>query len=214
MSKIYGYATYFACEEALGQVAALVDQMTDAGAEEIITELLQVASAETPQLDQLLSNAGPGSSIIVPAIHRLCSSAQKFLQVISIIQLKQMCLFIPDKLLLDFRTGEGDPMSRGFLHALTLLAEMERAVRSDLIRKGLDRARAKGRPLGRRPTTITDIPPIFLRHLPSFYAGYLNISTLARICNLSRPTVYKYLRLINGHSGSDHSEAHTQQNST
>ena len=214
MSKIYGYTTYFEREEILGQVAALVAKMTDAGAEEIITELLLTAGAETPQLDQLLSNAGPGSSIIIPEIHRLCASAQKLLQIMGIVQLKQMRLFVPDKLLLDFRTGEGDPMSQAFLHALSLLAEMERAVKSDLIRKGLDRAKAKGRSIGRRATTICDIPPIFLRHLPSYYAGYLNITTLARVCKLSRPTVYKYLRLINGNNVSRQSTAHIPENRT
>ena len=31
---------------------------------------------------------------------------------------------------------------------------------------------------------------------PAFAAGKLNVSELARVCGLSRPTVYKYLGLI------------------
>ena len=31
---------------------------------------------------------------------------------------------------------------------------------------------------------------------PAFMSGTLNVSELARVCGLSRPTVYKYLRLV------------------
>ena len=58
---------------------------------------------------------------------------------------------------------------------------------------------------GRRPVcsvkTATavpkaDIPAAFYRHYPAYALGQLNVSELARVCGLSRPTVYKYLRLI------------------
>ena len=41
-----------------------------------------------------------------------------------------------------------------------------------------------------------DIPVKFLRHYPEFVSGNLNVSELARVCELSRPTVYKYLKLL------------------
>lgn len=196
MSKIYGYATYFEREATEDQMAKLTDSLRDAGAEEVVMEMIRAPGVDTPQLDHLLATAGPGSSLIAPEVHRLCTSAQKLLNIITVIQLKQMRLFIPDKLLLDFRSGEDDPMSQSFLQALSLVAEMERSVKSEIIRKGLDKARAKGRTVGRRPTSVSDIPPIFFKYLPSRYSGLLNISSFARICRLSRPTVYKYLRLL------------------
>ncbi len=33
---------------------------------------------------------------------------------------------------------------------------------------------------------------------PAFSAGSLNVSELARVCNLSRTTVYKYIGMMNG----------------
>ena len=57
-------------------------------------------------------------------------------------------------------------------------------------------AKAKGKQIGRKPTTKDDIPATFYKHYPAFMAGTLNVSELARVCGLSRPTVYKYLRLI------------------
>lgn len=57
-------------------------------------------------------------------------------------------------------------------------------------------AKAKGKRIGRRPTTKDDIPAVFYKHYPAYVAGQLNVSELARVCGLSRPTVYKYLTLI------------------
>ena len=39
-------------------------------------------------------------------------------------------------------------------------------------------------------------PQSFLRHYPAYKGKQLNISEFARVCNLSRTTVYKYLDLL------------------
>jgi predicted DNA-binding transcriptional regulator AlpA len=41
-----------------------------------------------------------------------------------------------------------------------------------------------------------DIPQIFYRHYPAYASGNLNVSELARVCELSRNTVYKYIKLV------------------
>jgi len=48
----------------------------------------------------------------------------------------------------------------------------------------------------RRSAAKDDIPAVFYKHYPAFSAGKMNLSELARVCDLSRPTVYKYLKLI------------------
>ena len=55
---------------------------------------------------------------------------------------------------------------------------------------------AKGKQIGRKPTTKDDIPAVFYKHFPAFQAGHMNASEFARICGLSRTTVYKYLKLL------------------
>ena len=62
--------------------------------------------------------------------------------------------------------------------------------------EGIAARHAKGKLIGRRPTTKDDIPAIFFRHYPTYISGRMNISGLARVCGLSRPTVYKYLKMI------------------
>ena len=52
--------------------------------------------------------------------------------------------------------------------------------------------------IGRPQTTLEDVPALFLRHYPSYKAGQLNVSELARVCDLSRTTTYKYIGLLEG----------------
>ena len=58
--------------------------------------------------------------------------------------------------------------------------------------------KAKGAKTGRPLVTADDIPASFLRRYPSYKAGRMNLSELARICNLSRITAYKYIGLLEG----------------
>ena len=57
-------------------------------------------------------------------------------------------------------------------------------------------AKAKGVRIGRAELTNEDIPPIFYRHYPSYVSGELNVSELARVCDMSRTTVYKYIEIL------------------
>ena len=64
------------------------------------------------------------------------------------------------------------------------------------VRSGTANAKAKGAKIGRPQATADDIPAVFLRHYPAFKNKQLNVSELARVCDLSRTTVYKYLNLL------------------
>jgi DNA invertase Pin-like site-specific DNA recombinase len=54
-------------------------------------------------------------------------------------------------------------------------------------------AKAKGARIGRPPLDKEQIPQVFYRHYPAYKNGQLNVSELARVCGLSRTTVYKYI---------------------
>ncbi len=55
---------------------------------------------------------------------------------------------------------------------------------------------AKGRAIRRPQMTRDDISPVFFQHYPAYKNGQLNISELARVYNLNRTTVYKYISLL------------------
>lgn len=77
-----------------------------------------------------------------------------------------------------------------------VFAELELAMIRERVRSGMANAREKGRPIGRPKTTKEDIPASFYKHYPAYMAGKMNVSELARVCGLSRPTVYKYLKMV------------------
>ena len=52
--------------------------------------------------------------------------------------------------------------------------------------------------IGRPQATADDIPAVFLRHYPAYKKKQFNASELARVCDLSRTTVYKYIDLLEG----------------
>ena len=96
----------------------------------------------------------------------------------------------------DCRSGQIDPMSQAFVQMSAVFAELELSIIRARVKSGMQNAKAKGKQVGRKPTTKEDIPAIFYRHYPTFAAKKMNVSELARVCGLSRPTVYKYLRLF------------------
>ena len=96
----------------------------------------------------------------------------------------------------DCRSGEIDPMSQAFIQMSAVFAELELSIIRARVKSGMANARAKGRRIGRPRSTKEDIPGIFLKHYPAYKMGKMNVSELARVCGLSRPTVYKYLRMV------------------
>lgn len=51
--------------------------------------------------------------------------------------------------------------------------------------------------IGRPIMTKERIPASFMKHYPKYEENGISISEYARLCNLSRPTVYKYIKLLN-----------------
>ena len=112
------------------------------------------------------------------------------------IRAKRLRLVIVGSITIDCRNGQTDPMSEAFLQMAGVFSQLELAMIRARVKSGMENAKAKGKHIGRRPTTKDDIPAVFYKHYPAYMAGSMNVSELARVCGLSRPTVYKYLRMI------------------
>ena len=86
-----------------------------------------------------------------------------------------------------------------FLQMAGVFSQLELSMIRERVRSGMANAKAKGKQIGRPQTTKDSIPAIFLRHYPAFKNGQLKIAELARVCDLSRTTVYKYIGLLEKH---------------
>ena len=87
-------------------------------------------------------------------------------------------------------------MSQAFIQMSAVFAELELSIIRARVKSGIANAKEKGRRIGRPQTTKDDIPAIFYKHYPTFASGNMNVSELARVCGLSRPTVYKYIDIV------------------
>jgi len=196
MSKKYGYARCSLAEEKGQDLNRQVRELKAAGAEEIITEREHGDAKVKQNLDMLLELAQPGDTIICCEVSRLSRSTQQLCEIINVIKAKHLRLEILGSITIDCRTGDIDPMSQAFIQMSAVFAELELSIIRARVRSGMENARSKGKQIGRPQTTKDSIPAIFYKHYPAFASGNMNVSELARICGLSRPTVYKYLRLV------------------
>ena len=193
--KTFGYARCSTGEDKQ-DINRQIRELKAAGATEIIFEYEHGDSKVKKQQECMFEQAQTGDTIIVLEVSRLARSTQQLCEIIDIISAKRLRLVIISSITLDCRNGKPDPMSEAFLQMAGVFSQLELAMIRARVRSGMENARAKGKPLGRPRTTKDDIPVIFLRHYPTYAAGKMNISELARVCGLSRPTVYKYLRII------------------
>ena len=196
MNKIYGYARCSLAEDKGQDLNRQVRELKAAGANEIITEREHGDAKVKQNLDLLLEAAECGSTLICTEVSRLSRSTQQLCEIIEIIKKKRMRLEIVGSITIDCRNGEIDPMSQAFIQMSAVFAELELSIIRARVKSGMANAKAKGKSVGRPLTTKDDIPSIFYKHYPAFMAKQMNISEFARICGLSRPTVYKYLKLI------------------
>lgn len=196
MSKMYGYARCSLSEDKGQDLNRQVRELKASGAEEIVTEREHGDSKVKQNLDLLLEAAECGSTLICTEVSRLSRSTQQLCEIIEIIKQKRMRLMIVGSITIDCRNGEIDPMSQAFIQMSAVFAELELSIIRARVKSGMANAKAKGKPVGRPLTTKDDIPAIFYKHYPAFMAKQMNVSEFARVCGLSRPTIYKYLRLV------------------
>ena len=191
----YGYARCSTSEDKQ-DINRQIRELKATGAEEIIFEYEHGDAKVKRNLSMLLDSAEPGDTIITLEVSRLSRSTQQLCEIIDIIRTKHLRLVIVGSITIDCRNGQTDPMSEAFLQMAGVFSQLELAMIRARVKSGMANAKAKGKQIGRKPTTKDDIPAIFYKHYPSYAAGKLNVSELARVCGFSRPTVYKYLRLI------------------
>ena len=193
----YGYARC-STNESKQDIDRQVRELKQAGAERIFLEYEHGDAAVKCQLSSLLEQAEEGDTIITLEVSRLARSTKQLCEIIEIIRAKHLRLEIVGSITVDCSNGQIDPMTNAFIQMSGVFAELELRIIRERVRSGMANAKAKGAKIGRPRATADDIPAVFLRHYPAFKNKQLNVSELARVCDLSRTTVYKYIGLLEG----------------
>ena len=192
---IYGYARC-STNESKQDINRQIKELKAAGADEVIFEYEHGDARTKKELNMLLELAQAGDTIITLEVSRLSRSTQQLCELIDIIREKRLRLVIMGSITIDCREGKADPMSEAFLQMAGVFSQLELAMIRARVKSGMENAKAKGKKIGRRPTTKEDIPAVFFKHYAVFMEGKMNVSELARVCGLSRPTVYKYMKMM------------------
>lgn len=196
MPKNYGFARCSLGEEKGQDLNRQVRELKAAGAEEIITERVHGDAKVKPQLDFLLEHIEENSTLYVSEVSRLSRSTQQLCGIMNTIKEKHLRLVILNSVTIDCRNGDIDPMSMAFLQMAGVFSELELSMIRARVRSGIANAKAKGKQIGRKHITKADLPPVFMKYYSAYYDGTMSITELSRICGISRPTAYKYLRII------------------
>ena len=191
----YGYSRC-STNETKQDINRQVRELKAAGAEQIFVEYEHGDAKVKSQQQAMFAEAQAGDSIIVLEVSRLARSTQQLCEIIDLVREKHLRLVIVGSITLDCRNGQADPMSEAFLQMAGVFSQLELAMIRARVRSGMENARAKGRQIGRPQVSKEDIPATFLRHYPAYKSKQLNVSELARVCDISRTTVYKYIGLL------------------
>lgn len=151
------------------------------------------------QLNRLMNIVKEGDSITSLEVSRLTRSTQKLCEIIEEVKAKKIKLIIAGSLTVDCSPGkELEPLTKGMLMMWGVFAELEHDIIVQRVKSGMENAKAKGKIIGRPKTTIDNIPSVFYKYYPRFNSGNINLSEFSRLCGMTRTTIYKYLRLVEG----------------
>ena len=191
----YGYSRC-STNETKQDINRQVRELKAAGAEQIFVEYEHGDAKVKSQQQAMFAEAQAGDTIIVLEVSRLARSTQQLCEIIDLVREKHLRLVIVGSITLDCRNGQADPMSEAFLQMAGVFSQLELSMIRARVRSGMENAKAKGKQIGRPQVTADDVPSGFLRHYPAYKRGQLNVSELARVCNISRTTAYKHITLL------------------
>ena len=192
---IYGYARC-STDETKQDINRQIRELKQNGAvdETIYLEYQSGTKADRIELNKLLNAVQVGDTIKATEVSRITRSTKQLCEIIELAKDKHIKLVL-GSFVVDC-TKELDPMTEGMLKMMGVFSELERNMVSQRVKSGMQNAKSKGKAIGRPLTTADDVPTIFYKHYPKFKNGEINKREFARICDLSYPTIYKYLKIV------------------
>jgi len=162
------------------------DALKSAGCGEIYTDIASGVKTARPGLHSALSHLRKGDTLVVWKLDRLGRSLAHLIQTVKELSEKGIG-FKSLQENIDTTTSGGQLI----FHIFGALAEFERELIRERTQAGLKAARVRGR-LGGRPTLL-NIRQI--KKMKDHYKkGDLSINELCKLFNITKPTLYRYLR--------------------
>ncbi len=194
---IYGYARC-STNEKMQDINRQVRELKQQGATDttIYLEYESGMKTDRTELQKLLNIVRSGDTILATEVSRITRSTKQLCDIIELAKERHIKLVL-GSFVVDC-SKELDPMTEGMLKMMGVFSELERNIISQRVKSGMENAKAKGKTIGRPATTAEDIPNTFYKHYPKYKKGEINKKEFSRLCNLSYPTIYKYLGIVEG----------------
>ena len=192
---IYGYARC-STNEREQDINRQVRELKQQGATDktIYLEYESGTKENRVELMKLLDIVQPGDTILATEVSRITRSTKQLCDIIETAKDKHIKLILGSFIVACSK--ELDPMTEGMLKMMGVFSELERNMISQRVKSGMVNAKAKGKQIGRPAVTADDIPAIFYRHYPKYKKGEINKKEFSRLCDLSYPTIYKYINIV------------------
>lgn len=156
----------------------------------VFTDKASGKDTERPQLQELLSYARDGDTIVVHSMDRLARNVDDLRRIVQKETKRGVRIeFVKEKLVF---TGEDTPMADLMLTVVGAVAQFERDLIKERQREGIALAKQRGAYRGRRKA----LPPEERAKLRARAKNGERKSVLAREFGISRETLYQYLRQV------------------
>ena len=194
MSKIYGYCRCSTNEERqdINRQKRELYKLGVEKDEDIYWEYESGTNNNRVEFNKLLSMIESTDTICVTEVSRLTRSTSYLCEILKLVQEKHIRLII-GSFVVDCRTDDIDPMTKGMLMMWGVFSEMERDIMSARVKSGMANAKAKGKQIGRPKVDKDNLPINFLKYYPRYKSGEINITEFSRLAEVSRKSIYKYI---------------------
>lgn len=117
--------------------------------------------------------------------------------LIEVIQKNHLRLIVKNSITIDCRKEDDiDPMSKAFIQMSGVFNELEKDMIRARVKSRVANAKSNGKQIGRRYLTIDDVPQKVKNKYPLWVEGFITKVDFAKMCDISRPTLDRYLKLI------------------
>ena len=179
-----GYARVSTEEQKLNRQ---IDILKQAGCEKIYEEKISGTKMERPELNKMLDHLRTGDIIVIEELTRLSRNVRDFFILVEFIEKKGVNIKSIKESWIDTTTAQGK-----FMFTICAgLGQFERDLVSQRTKEGLGAARARGRVGGRPAKKNEDIKLAINMYNSKNYS----ISEITKITNVSKTTLYRYIKL-------------------
>lgn len=160
--------------------------LEEAGCEKIFVDKCSGKDTNRPKFQEMMNFCREGDMLLVSEFSRLARSTKDLLSILDELQKKNVQV-VSLKEKLDTNTPQGKFM----LTIFAGIAEFERTLMLQRQREGIAIAKAKGKykgkPQKKRPDNWEELKNKYMTR-------QIKLAKIARLCKVSRPTLYKWLK--------------------